>query len=396
MLHIILLILKIIGWILLAILGLIVLLICVVLFVPLRYRIEGKCGGDLDSLYGKVKFSWLLSLVGGLLEYQEGKLNWCIRIAWKKIQEDGDDGDEYADEKETMNVAEKEPENSVSQEEKAVDDLDSQSAAEKRESSEMPHSAEPEENVESEEFVSDVRRLEALMKEGGEKLEESLEDSLEIPVEEELSLEEEGQAEESSGLKNQQIVKTPSAENHPEDQKHEKDNQSHSQKEKKTSAGSLSEKKGFFERLSLKIQKLFEKLKYTFEKICDTMKSLAEKKEKVMDFITDEAHRSALAAVLKELKRLLRFLKPKRAEADVEFGFTDPYLTGQTLAALSMVYPFLGEHAEIQPNFEEKILKGDILIAGKIRVVYMIVMLWNLIWNKNVRITIKHVRKFKL
>ena len=85
MLHIILLILKIIGWILLAILGLLVLLICVVFFVPLRYRAEGRCRGTLDSLYGKIRFSWFMHLVSGSAVYDGGKLMWTVRIAWKKL-----------------------------------------------------------------------------------------------------------------------------------------------------------------------------------------------------------------------------------------------------------------------------------------------------------------------
>lgn len=305
----------------LAILGLIVLLICIVLFVPLCYRIEGKCKGDLDSLYGKIQFSWLFHLVGGLVEYDKGNLNWVVRIAWKKIREE---------------------------EEMETQDFDNTGPIETEE--EAPQ--EEEVRTKSKEFVSDVRKMEELLKEQEE--ERSLPPTQEaVPSEIELS-------------------------------------------EGKAAVKAKPPKKSLFERLEIKIQKLFEKFKYTFEKICDTIKSLADKKEKLTDLITDEVHRNALAAVLKEIKRILRRLKPKRMEADIEYGFTDPYLTGQVLAALSMVYPFVGEHVNIQPDFENKVLTGQVFISGKIRVLPMAALLWHLVWNKNVRITFKHIRNFKL
>lgn len=381
MLHIILLILKIIGWILLAILGLIVLLICVVFFVPLCYRIEGKCGGDLDSLSGEVRFSWLFHLIGGLVEYDKGKLSWVIRIAWKKIREEDEDEDESESEDRAVDDDE-------------ISDVEEAETGTKVLREAMPH--ETEEHTESREFASDVRRLEELMKADEEKKQdETFEGSLEIPPEEPVSEETAVETVTEKTEVEEPVTETaiPKEQALPDADRKRKARQ---RKAGKDFAETHKDQKGFFERLGMKIQKLFEKLKYTFEKICDTMKSLTEKKEKLTAFITDEVHRSALAALLKEIKRLLRFLKPKKVEADIEYGFEEPHYTGQVLAALSMIYPFVGEHVDIQPDFEHKVLKGNLLIAGKIRVFSMVIILWNLVWNKNVRITFKHIRKFKL
>lgn len=85
MLHIILLILKIIGWILLAILGLLVLLVCAVLFTPFRYVVKAKCDGDLPSLNISLRFSYFLRLVSCDVQYAEEKLVWKLRVAWKRM-----------------------------------------------------------------------------------------------------------------------------------------------------------------------------------------------------------------------------------------------------------------------------------------------------------------------
>lgn len=85
MLHILFLILKIIGIILAVILGILVLLICIVFFVPICYQGSGKCDGTLESLCGILKVSWLFNLLQVNVKYDNGKLKYSIRIAWKTI-----------------------------------------------------------------------------------------------------------------------------------------------------------------------------------------------------------------------------------------------------------------------------------------------------------------------
>ena len=148
---------------------------------------------------------------------------------------------------------------------------------------------------------------------------------------------------------------------------------------------------GLGERISQKA----EQIKCTFHKICDMLKSLAEKKERLMEFLTDEIHRSAFMKCLTELRRLFCFLKPSKCEADLEFGFSDPSVTGYVLAGASLIYPFIGECVEITPNFDEKVLKGKAMIKGRVHAVYFVIVLWNLLWNKNIRTTISHIRKLR-
>ena len=86
MLHILLLVLKIIGIIIAAILGILVLLLCIVLFVPFRYEIKGRSEGDAASLKGKIKVTWLLHLFRADVYYKDQKLIWRIRFAfWKRM-----------------------------------------------------------------------------------------------------------------------------------------------------------------------------------------------------------------------------------------------------------------------------------------------------------------------
>ena len=71
MLHILLGILKIIGIILAVIVGLILLIICVVLFTALRYDFKLAANGDVKNIEADIKFSWLLHLISGFVIYKE-------------------------------------------------------------------------------------------------------------------------------------------------------------------------------------------------------------------------------------------------------------------------------------------------------------------------------------
>lgn len=91
MLHILWMLLKIIGIILLIILGLLVLSVCVVLFVPLRYHGKAETKGTLDSVKAHLKFSWLLHLVSGYVTYENKETKWQVRILWKKLNVEKND-----------------------------------------------------------------------------------------------------------------------------------------------------------------------------------------------------------------------------------------------------------------------------------------------------------------
>ncbi len=70
MLHILWMLLKIIGMILLIILGLLVLSICIVLFVPLKYLGKAESFGTVDSIKALLKFSGLLHLFSGYVFFE--------------------------------------------------------------------------------------------------------------------------------------------------------------------------------------------------------------------------------------------------------------------------------------------------------------------------------------
>lgn len=297
MLHIILFILKVIGCILLAILGLAILFIGIVLVAPFCYQVEGQCGGDLKSLAIHAKFSFFLRVIRGTVIYKEEKLDWNIWVLHKHLGENKDI-----------------PEGKV---EKSKSDAAKQPLESKIESEIQPE-----------------------VKTGGQPL----------VVEEQSPIE-------------------------------------------KTAIKEAEQKQNQNKR-KFDLKRRIEKIQCTIRIFCDKIKSLLRKKEILIDFIENEVHKTAFLKLISELKKLFRKLRPEKFQLRIHFGFDDPAWTGKALAIISTVYPFVGEHAEIEPDFEEKNLDGDLFLKGHVRLLGCAVMAWNMLWSKQVRMTVRDIMKF--
>ena len=156
------------------------------------------------------------------------------------------------------------------------------------------------------------------------------------------------------------------------------------------------EKAGRFAKIKCTILKFCDKIKHTVGHAEEKLDSILDKKERIMKELEDPVHRKAFSKVKKESGKLLKRWKPKVIKGEVQFGFEDPYHTGQALAGLSMIYPFIGEHLLVEPDFERRILKGKVRVRGGFRMMPLVCFLWNLVWCSEIRKTYHDIRKFQL
>ncbi len=344
MLQVMLFILKLIGWILLTVLGLLVLVLAAALFTPLCYEAEVDCPGALSDLEAGVRFRIFFRLVSGIFRYQNKKFSWNIRAAWIKL---GNQADAEEAEEKTEEAA-----------------YDLAKAGEK----ELERIAvEPEEKETKETGVKNP--------EAEEETKESGAGNPEVTAEEQRNAakpktEEAGEVEriqvKSMAVENQKIESVSESTLAVEEQK---------------------------KSLTDKIAAFFEKIKYTFDRMCAKIRILLEKKEIVTGFLTSEIHQSAFQKCLAELKKMLFRLRPRRVAGEIRFGFEDPSLTGRVLAGLSMAFPYWGDHVRCSPDFEEKVLEGRLSVGGSLRLLPAAAMGWNLLWSRNVRRTIRDARR---
>lgn len=293
MLHILCILLKIIGILILVILGFFVLLTGIMLFIPVRYQIDAKGKGDLQSLEIQIKFSWLLHLLSGYVFYTNKKADWQVRTGWKK-----------------WNIQKSE------------------------------RNSEPE--IKSQNL-----------------------EKREVPTE---------QKEEKQSEKTVERMETEQV----------KIQQSNKQKKRKKISGVD------------KWNKFFQKIKYTISNLCDKIKLLGEKKDNVLEFLDDELHQNAWKDAKREVIRFLKHLRPKKIKGRVHFGFSDPYLTGKTLAILSVWYPFYANTVSLEPDFEESVLEGELRVKGYARGFYFLLPVFRVIRSKEIRQTYKDIRAFQL
>ena len=85
MLHIILLILKILGFLILVLAGLMLVAVITVLFAPAGYRFDLAAEEFGKSILGKLRFYWIKPFISGEICYDNRNLTLNIRAAWKKF-----------------------------------------------------------------------------------------------------------------------------------------------------------------------------------------------------------------------------------------------------------------------------------------------------------------------
>lgn len=325
MLHILLFILKIIGILLLCLLGVLVLGIACMLFVPVRYRIEAEReeGEGKPPVVLRVKVTWLLHFVNLALRF-DGSLFVRARIMiftlfrLPKKEKNRKGRGKKKKEKSGQNGSGTENAAAGEQGEKHETDTDADETASSERTTENPERNRPNESIEN--------RPNKSTENSGEKPEErpSLLDKLRaIP----------------------EILR------------------------------------GIF----LKIKSFFENIQYTIRKFCDKIRSVSDTMEYYRGVIEGEAFQRSFALCKGELIRIGKSLKPQKFQAQLVVGMDDPAATGQILAVCGMLYPLLGGHVDVAGDFDRKRLEGHVFVKGKIRFFTFLRVAVKAYFNKDIR-----------
>ena len=409
---------SVIGWIQFGLLtltiGLPLLLVAIFMIVPIKYDFKGafceakefsdeedksedesEGAGEMmkkmvtdfllkvtDPIRGDGKFSWLAGLIKGEMFYQHRELSWKVRILFKKISsEDVSNQDE-----ETTSTAEdKEPEKKES--------VSSKNEVEKKANVSLESTAEKQVSVSSENKAGQKIST-SLENKAGQKTNASLENkaekratvSLENRFEKKVSIPLEGKEEKKTKIAQETMVQVAEPEKAEDTQRREN--------ESKEEDNSFFEKAGdFFEKIEEGVENINEKMEYTYEQICDKIDLVSEGKEKITDFISDETHQGAYKKFVGELKRLLAAVKPTKIKGNLKVGFENPKTTGLFIAGASLIYPYTGGNANLEADFDNKVLEGDLRIKGKLRIGSLAWFATRMAVNKDVQATAKDIVK---
>lgn len=121
-----------------------------------------------------------------------------------------------------------------------------------------------------------------------------------------------------------------------------------------------------------------EKLHFHFQRISSIMKFVKKKENKNVFFL-----------FCREIKALLLYSSPRKIKGLVRFGTSDPSTTGLLLGGISLLPWIYRKDFQVIPDFTDKVLIAHLTAIGRIRVFYMVRLLWRLYRNKELKRTIK-------
>ncbi len=138
-----------------------------------------------------------------------------------------------------------------------------------------------------------------------------------------------------------------------------------------------------------KLWSVFKNIKYTIIKICDKIKHIVKNIQYYLKIVQSDTFHRAWVVCSGQVFSLIKSILPRKIRGNLIIGAGDPASTGQILAIYGILYPLLGNHIDIVPDFEQQIIEGDLLVKGRITVFKALKTAWIVYFNKDLRRLIK-------
>lgn len=316
MLSIVLFILKLLGILVLILLGLALGVILLILFVPVRYRIEGSYDGRPN---GRGRITWLLHMVSVTAAFED-EFSVVVRLFGFRILKPQQESREDAEDMlvQAMEVTGEDAEHA------------------------------------SETVLDEVEKA------GKERLKE-----------------EEGKDSPAPTAK-----KTDEkASDEPQEDEPQKDEPPPPVEKSKTGRRA--------KHLSERLTSFKKRMKASFDSLSAKLLGLKEKKDELQAWISDKDNQKTVKLLIRQVKKLLRHLLPKKGKGEVVFGFDDPYTTGQVLTAASIIYPYVHDKLDLYPVFDRTVFTAQGYFKGRIRIGTLLCLAGRMLLDKNFRILLK-------
>lgn len=172
----------------------------------------------------------------------------------------------------------------------------------------------------------------------------------------------------------------------------EKENRRYAGKSK-TESREHSFLSGFFHKAAGIYRGIFRKIQQVRKKatgIGREIRRLKDRKDTLLEFWNLEEHRRARGALFDEGKYLWKKSRPRKIKGQITFGFADPSHTGLCMGAVGMLCAWYPAQLRIVPDFDQEILKGDVLIKGRVRCYIFVRILLRIYFNKDIRHMYQH------
>lgn len=128
-----------------------------------------------------------------------------------------------------------------------------------------------------------------------------------------------------------------------------------------------------------------------FDRINNSRDKLVKKLFDICNMVSSEENRNLIVFLLAELKKILRHIKPLKHGIYIKEGFKDPALTGEIMAAYSVIKSISSLNIVVCPDFDEEVLSVQAYIKGRIRVFNLLVTGFKVYTNKSLKKLIRRM-----
>ena len=297
---------KIIGIILAALLGLLLVLLLIIGFFPITYR--GNASYK-DYFKSANTASYLFGICGMKFGYDK-KPYAVLRIFWKRIDffsedEEAKESDEFDDFKDYSSDASKES----LQEVKSLDGVNEEDIKNL-----------DEENIERSNEENTA----------GKSLEDKISDDKVLNIQEE-----------KANIKNQNT-----------------ENQFADNKNIEATKNNRAKAKRKRHNVSI-ISRIKKRLKRAKERLIDNLRHIKEKKDAIIGFLQNPGNQRLFRFLKKSIKKLLKHMLPRRTKGYIKYGFDDPYYTGKLLSYISLFSIAYNKDIKVIPAFDKQVIDFD-------------------------------------
>ncbi len=142
-----------------------------------------------------------------------------------------------------------------------------------------------------------------------------------------------------------------------------------------------------------KLFSVLKNIKYTIAQICDKIKHIVNNIQYYIKVIKSDTFRRGWTVCFGEIQILLKKLLPGKITGQLRIGTGDPAGTGQVMAVYGILYPLLGNHIDINPDFDQQVIEGELFIKGKITVFRILKTAGVIYFNRDLRRLIKLLKR---
>ena len=155
----------------------------------------------------------------------------------------------------------------------------------------------------------------------------------------------------------------------------------------------LQEEEVCFTKFLKKLFHILKNIKYTINQIYDKIKHIISNIRYYIGIIESDSFKKAWQLCENQAISLIKTILPRKIKGNFVIGTNDPASTARILAIQGILYPIIGNHILITPDFDRSIIAGDFSIKGKITVFKVLKTALKIYFNKDLRRVIRLFKK---